>query len=121
MISALQFFEKNMLYCFVSEDLRAQGYDPFSVQASYARHLDSLCLINLVKQTATAPDGKEVEMANRKVLLRCTTDSFSPGVSFLESRGAVVLETERDKERIEDWPLLGLTARSVWAVEPELP
>lgn len=99
-----------MYYCFLNEDIDGLENNPLSIQKEYAQRLGVLSIASLTQQDILGPI---IDLANKKVLLRCTYDSLLDGLRLLSERGADLVETESDFEKIECWYKLGLTCRQL--------
>ena len=106
-----------MYYCFLKEDIEQLTYDSLIIQKEYATRLGSLYVGSLNQQTIYDASGAKASITDEKVLLRCTYDNMTAGIRLLSKQRANLIETERDVERIESWPQLELTSRSIQEIE----
>ncbi len=102
-----------MYYCFLNEDIDGLVNNPLSIQKEYAQRLGVLAVVSLAHQDIFDPT---INLANQKVLLRCTYDNLLDGLRLLAAQGADLVETEADIEKIECWYKLGLTYRRLQEV-----
>lgn len=106
-----------MYYCFLNEDLNGLEDDPLVVQKEYAKRLGMLCVVDLTRRKVSDGQGNLLDLTGHKVILRSSYDNMIAGVLFLQDCGAVLVETEEDIRKIEDWFSLGLTRRKFWNIQ----
>lgn len=103
-----------MLYCFLDEDLIVhKNNNEFVLQSNYAKSINKFCCIDSQNSIVIDDLGNQVNLNNRKVLLRVSYDKMEIACEILKSNQAILIEDIKDRDIIEKWYNFGISTRKI--------